>query len=167
MGVSGSGKSTLAQALAALLGCPFQDGDELHSDANIAKMRAGLPLSDQDRWPWLADIAHCIENWRARGQGGVVACSALRRSYRDRLVGDRSGIALIYLRGSIGLLRARLEARKGHFMPVGLLESQFATLQEPTADEHPIVVDADGRPSDILADIARRLALPTEPARKT
>jgi carbohydrate kinase (thermoresistant glucokinase family) len=166
MGVAGSGKTTVGQALAGLLGWRFQDGDALHSAVNIAKMRAGTPLTDQDRLPWLADIARLIEHWQAQDQGGVVACSALRRSYRDMLVADRSNMALIYLRGSIDLFRARLEARQGHFMPVGLLESQFATLQEPSADENPIVVDADGRPNEILADIARRLAHRADAARK-
>ena len=157
MGVSGSGKSTVAARLADALGCQFQEGDDLHPRENVEKMRSGTPLSDADRLPWLRKIAEGIDGRRARGECGVVTCSALRRSYRDIIIGDRRDVVLVYLKGSRDLIHQRLIARHEHFMPVALLDSQFATLEEPTPDEHPIVVDVGGKPVEIADVIVRRL----------
>jgi carbohydrate kinase (thermoresistant glucokinase family) len=157
MGVSGSGKSTVAALLAAALGCHFQEGDDLHPPANVEKMRSGTPLTDADRMPWLRKIAEEIDGWRARGECGVVTCSALKRSYRDIIIGERHDVALVYMRGSRELIHERMVARHEHFMPVALLDSQFATLEEPTPDEHPIIVDIGDRPADIAHEIVRRL----------
>ena len=148
-GVSGSGKSTVAALLAAALGCQFQEGDDLHPPENVEKMRSGTPLTDADRMPWLRKIAAEIDGWRARGECGVLTCSALKRCYRDIIIGDRRDVVLVYLKGSRELIHQRMVARHGHFMPVALLDSQFATLEAPTPDEHPIVVDIGGKPADI------------------
>jgi carbohydrate kinase (thermoresistant glucokinase family) len=157
MGVSGSGKTTVSVLLSAALGCQFQEGDDLHPAANVEKMRGGTPLTDADRWPWLRKIAEEIDGWRARGESGVLTCSALKRSYRSIIVGDRSDVMLVYLKGSHDLIHRRMAARHEHFMPVALLDSQFATLQEPTPDEHPITVDVGGRPAEIVAEIVHQL----------
>jgi gluconokinase len=157
MGVSGSGKSTVAAFLATALGCQFQEGDDLHPRENVEKMRGGAPLTDADRMPWLRKIAAEIDGWRARGECGVLTCSALKRSYRDIIIGDRRDVVLVYLRGSRELIRQRMAARLGHFMPVALLDSQFATLEEPTPDEQPITVDVGSEPADIAHDIVCQL----------
>ncbi len=157
MGVSGSGKTTVAASLAEALHCQFQEGDDLHPPGNVEKMRSGTPLTDADRLPWLRRIAAEIDEWRARGESGVLTCSALKRSYRDVIVGDRGDVTLIYLRGSRELIHERMAARHEHFMPVALLDSQFATLHEPDADENAIVVDVDARPAEIVARIVREL----------
>jgi gluconokinase len=157
MGVSGSGKTTIAALLAAALGCQLQEGDDLHPHANVVKMHGGTPLTDADRMPWLQRIAAEIDAWRARGESGVLTCSALKRSYRDIIIGDRAGVTLVYLKGSYDVIRERMAARRGHFMPVALLDSQFAALQEPAPDEHPITVDIAGRPDEIAAEIMRQL----------
>jgi carbohydrate kinase (thermoresistant glucokinase family) len=157
MGVSGSGKTTVSALLAAALGCQFQEGDDLHPAANVEKMHSGTPLTDPDRLPWLRKIAEEIDGWRARGESGVLTCSALKRSYRDIIIGDRSDLVLVYLKGSHDLIHRRMVARHEHFMPVALLDSQFATLQEPTLDEHPITVDVGGRPIEIVSEIVRQL----------
>jgi carbohydrate kinase (thermoresistant glucokinase family) len=157
MGVSGSGKSTVAALLAAALACQFQEGDDLHPPENVEKMRRGTPLTDADRMPWLRKIAEEIDGWRARGQCGVLTCSALKRSYRDIIIGDRRDVVLVYLRGSRELIHQRMVARHGHFMPVALLDSQFATLEEPTPDEHPISIGIDGNPADIAHEIVLQL----------
>ena len=157
MGVSGSGKSTVAALLAAALGCQFQEGDDLHPRANVEKMRSGTPLTDADRMPWLRKIAEEIDGWRARGECGVLTCSALKRSYRDVIIGDRHDVALVYMKGSRELIHQRMVARHEHFMPVALLDSQFATLEEPTPDEHPIIVDIGDKPADIAHEIVRQL----------
>ncbi len=157
MGVSGSGKSTVAALLAAALGCQFQEGDDLHPPENVAKMRGGTPLTDADRLPWLRKIAEEIDGWRARGECGVLTCSALKRSYRDIIIGDRRDVVLVYLKGSRDLVQQRMAARHEHFMPIALLDSQFATLEEPTPDERSIVVDVGGKPAEIAHEIVRRL----------
>ena len=157
MGVSGSGKTTVAALLAAALGCQLQEGDDLHPRENVDKMHGGTPLTDADRMPWLRKIADEIDGWRARGESGVLTCSALKRSYRDIIIGDRPDAALVYLKGSRDLIGRRIAARHGHFMPVALLDSQFATLEEPTPDEHPITVDVGGRPAEIAAEIVGQL----------
>jgi carbohydrate kinase (thermoresistant glucokinase family) len=157
MGVSGSGKTTVAALLAAALGCQFQEGDDLHPRENVEKMRSGAPLTDADRMPWLRKIAEEIDGWRARGECGVLTCSALKRSYRDLIIGDRHDVVLVYLKGSRDLIHRRMIARHEHFMPVALLDSQFATLEEPTPDEHPIIVDVGGNPTEIAHKIVCQL----------
>jgi len=157
MGVSGSGKTTVSAMLAAALGCQFQEGDDLHPRENVETMRGGTPLTDADRIPWLHKIAEEIDSWRARGESGVLTCSALKRSYREIIIGNRPDVTLVYLKGSYDLIRRRMAARHEHFMPVGLLDSQFASLQEPTPDEHPITVDVGGRSAEIAAEIVRQL----------
>lgn len=159
MGVSGAGKSTVGQVLAARLDCPFRDADSFHPPANIAKMKSGQPLDDDDRWPWLGAIAAWIAEHRAAGTTCVVTCSALKRRYRD-IVTDRqrSDVRLVYLKGGFDLIAARLAARKGHFMPPALLQSQFDALEEPAPDEHAIVVSIDATPEQIAARAADRLA---------
>jgi len=157
MGVSGSGKTTVAAMLAGALHCQFLEGDDLHPPSNVAKMHGGTPLTDADRWPWLRKIASEIDGWRSHGESGVVTCSALKRTYRDILIGDRPDVTLVYLRGSRELIQQRMAARHEHFMPVALLDSQFATLEEPGPDERPVVVDIGGRPAEIVAEIVRQL----------
>ena len=157
MGVSGSGKTTIGILLAERLGWQFQEGDKLHPPENVAKMSAGIPLSDADRLPWLRRIAETIDGWRARGESGVVTCSALKRSYRNIIIGDRPEVRLVYLKGSPDLIRRRMAARHGHFMPAALLDSQFSILEEPSPDENPIVVDIGGQPQEIAREIACRL----------
>ena len=157
MGVSGSGKTTVSALLSAALGCQFQEGDDLHPAETVEKMHGGTPLTDADRMPWLRKIAEEIDGWRARGESGVLTCSALKRSYRDIIIGGRPDVTLVYLKGSHDLIRRRMAARHEHFMPVALLDSQFATLQEPTPDEHPIVVDVGSWPAEIAAEIVHQL----------
>jgi carbohydrate kinase (thermoresistant glucokinase family) len=157
MGVSGSGKTTVSVLLAAALRCQFQEGDDLHPAENVEKMQSGTPLTDADRLPWLRKIAREIDAWRARHESGVLTCSALKRSYRDIIIDGRSDVTLVYLRGSYDLIHRRLTARHGHFMPATLLDSQFATLQEPTPDEHPIIVDVGSRPAEVAAEILHQL----------
>ncbi|GLS46348.1 gluconokinase [Methylobacterium brachythecii] len=159
MGVSGSGKSTLAALLAARLGLPFADGDGFHTPETIARMQAGHPLDDADREPWLARIAAWINARLAQGEGGVVACSALRRVYRDVLVRGRPEVRIVYLEGSRALIADRLARRRGHFMPAALLDSQFADLEPPGLDERPITVGIEDEPERITAAILARLRL--------
>lgn len=162
MGVSGSGKTTIAKILAARLGWPFEEGDALHPESNIAKMKAGTPLTDADRRPWLARVAAWIDRQRESGQGGIITCSALKRSYRDMIIGDRPDVRLVYLHGSRDLIASRVAKRRGHFMPASLLDSQFDTLEEPSPDENPLTVDVGGSPDEIADEILRRLgAVPT------
>jgi gluconokinase len=157
MGVAGSGKTTVAAALARQEGWMLLEGDAFHPAANIAKMKAGTPLTDADRWPWLRAIAARADELLAAGQSAAVACSALKRSYRDILIAGRADVVLMYLRGSKPLIAERMRARKGHFMPPALLDSQFATLEEPGADEHPIVVDIGGPTEATIADALHQL----------
>jgi carbohydrate kinase (thermoresistant glucokinase family) len=165
MGVSGSGKTTVGERLAARLGWPYQEGDALHPPANVAKMRSGTPLDDADRWPWLAAIAARIDAWRAAGSPGIVTCSALKRRYRDVLVGDRPDVRLVYLKGSRDGIGARLSARRDHYMPATLLQSQFEALEEPGPDERPITVAVDGTPDEIVDKVLRALAAtPSSPS---
>jgi carbohydrate kinase (thermoresistant glucokinase family) len=157
MGVSGSGKTTIGRALARRLGWLFQEGDALHPPENIAKMKAGHPLDDQDRGPWLAAIAAGIDEWRGRGACGVVTCSALKRRYRDVVIGDRPDVRLVYLEGSRELIGNRISARRGHFMPAGLLDSQFAALEPPAPGEHAIAVSVDMPVASTVARVATAL----------
>lgn len=154
MGVSGSGKTTIAALLAQELGCEFADADWFHPDANIAKMAAGHALSDEDRWPWLDAIRTWIHERLTAGSCGVIACSALKRAYRDHLRAGFPGVDLVYLKGSRELIAARMAAREGHYMHTGMLDGQFAILEEPDADERGIVVPIDRKPVEIAHDVA-------------
>lgn len=151
MGVSGSGKTTVAAMLAGRLHWPFAEGDDFHSPANIAKMHNGIPLDDEDRLPWLQAIAEQIDRWRAERRNGVVACSALKRRYRDILVGDRLDVRLVYLQGDRALITQRLGARHGHFMSKSLIQSQFDALEEPAPEEQAITIWV-GKPPAVLVD---------------
>jgi gluconokinase len=154
MGVSGSGKSTIGRLLAERLGCPFYDGDDYHPPANIAKMAAGIPLDDSDRAEWLAALASLIANSLARGECGVIACSALKKRYRDVLRLDERQVRFVYLRGSFDAIQTRLQSREGHFMSASLLQSQFDALEEP---DEAIVVDATLEPERVLDTIMEQL----------
>ena len=158
MGVCGSGKTEIGRLLAARLGCDLLDGDDFHPAANVEKMQAGTPLADADRWPWLDRLAAEIGARLADGRGGVVACSALARRYRDRLGITRPGVVLVHLDGDRDLLARRLAARQGHFMPATLLDSQLAALERPTTDERPLIVDIAATPAAIVAAIAAAIA---------
>ena len=140
--MSGCGKSTLGARLASALNWSFQEGDSLHPPANVAKMAAGQPLDDADRWPWLAAVAAWIDDQRTAGEAGVVTCSALKRTYRSLLTEGRPQVRTIFLAGSPELIAGRLAARSDHFMPASLLASQFAALEPPSPDERAITVDA-------------------------
>jgi gluconokinase len=159
MGVSGSGKSTIADGLAERLRWTFEDGDRFHPASNVAKMSAGHPLTDEDRWPWLQAIADEIDRVCKAGEHAVIACSALKRAYRDVLVHGRSDVRIIYLEGAQKLIAYRLALRKGHFMPPGLLVSQFKTLEPPDGSENPITVSIDASVEAIVDDIVRQLNL--------
>lgn len=157
MGVSGSGKTTIAAGIAQQEGWLLLEGDAFHSPENVAKMKAGTPLTDEDRWPWLRAIAARADELRAQNQSAVVACSALKRAYRDILIGNRPDTVLVYLRGSKQVIHDRMAGRKGHFMPPALLDSQLATLEEPGADERPIVADISGPAEATIADVVQKL----------
>ena len=144
MGVSGVGKSTIAHALAERLGWPFQEGDDLHPAANIAKMKAGHPLTDADRAPWLKAIGAWIDVLLDAGKSGVITCSALKRAYRDELDRSRPGVRFVFIQLAEPAVAERVAARKGHFMPPSLLASQFADLEPPGPDEPVIIVDGAG-----------------------
>jgi len=161
MGVAGVGKTTVAQGLAAALGVAFQEGDALHPPANVAKMRAGVALNDEDRWPWLDHIAAQIDAWRAAGVGGVITCSALKRAYRQLVVGGRTDVRLVHLTGAPDLIRRRMAERRDHYMPATLLDSQLAALEAPLPDERAIVVDIDAPPQQIVARVIAALTLTT------
>ena len=159
MGVSGSGKSTIGEQLAERLGWSYEDGDKFHPASNVAKMSAGHPLTDEDRWPWLQAIADEIDRARKAGEHVVISCSALKRSYRDVLVHGRNDVRIVYLSGTQELIANRLARRKGHFMPPGLLTSQFKTLEPPGADENPVTVSIDASVEEIVDDTISQLGL--------
>ncbi|MGB8762799.1 MAG: gluconokinase [Candidatus Sulfotelmatobacter sp.] len=155
MGVSGAGKTTVGKLLASQLGWPFIDGDDYHPPANIEKMSAGIPLTDADRAPWLETLRALIAGWIGAGKNTVLACSALKKGYRQALqVGPE--VKIVYLNGTPQVLHERLRARRGHFMTEPMLASQLAALETP---EHTVVVDADRTPAQIVAEIRASLAL--------
>ena len=159
MGVSGSGKTTVAKQLAARLGWRFAEADEFHSPANVEKMRNGIALTDEDRAPWLAAIARYIDDARATSRPAVVTCSALKRRYRDVIVGDRRDVRLVHLAGDYDVIAARMAKRAHHYMPVSLLASQFEALEAPGAEEDAFVVPIDGEPETIVEAVLDRLGL--------
>ena len=160
MGVSGCGKSTTGKRLSLALGWPFRDADSFHPPANVAKMSRGQPLDDEDRRPWLTAIAGWIDGHRTAGTCGVVSCSALKRRYRDELIGARPDVGLVYLKGSFTLIGDRMSRRKGHFMPPALLRSQFETLEEPGPDERALVVPMRLPPKRVVDRIATAFEIP-------
>ncbi|MBD0838014.1 gluconokinase [Streptomyces sp. TRM68416] len=161
MGVSGTGKTTIGSLLAARLGVPYAEGDDFHPPANIAKMSAGTPLTDADRWPWL-DAIGTWAHGRA-GLGGVVSCSALKRAYRDRLRAAAPDVVFVHLAGDRALIEDRMSHRQGHFMPAALLDSQFATLQPLQPDEAGVTVDVAGSPEEITERSVAALRALSEP----
>jgi gluconokinase len=155
MGVAGTGKSTVAGLLAGHLNWQLQEGDDLHPAANVAKMSAGIPLADEDRWPWLDAIAGWIQQKTERGEPGIVTCSALKHSYRDRLRGPN--VIFVFLNGSRAVIEARLASRLHHFMRPGMLDSQLATLEPPTSDENVLVVNLANTPDEEAAEVLHSL----------
>jgi len=149
MGVSGSGKTTIAEGLKNTLDWPYEEGDRLHPAANVEKMSAGIPLTDEDRWPWLDKCRVWIDANAATG--GILTCSALKRSYRDLLRKDGAEVLFVYLKVPDFMLRDRLEHRKGHYMPASLLMSQLQTLEEPGADEPVLEVNVQHTPAEAVA----------------
>jgi gluconokinase len=159
MGVSGSGKTTVAQGLAARLGWAFQEGDELHPAANVAKMAGGEPLTDDDRWPWLRAVGAWMDARLAAGESGVLTCSALHRSYRDFLTAGRPAVRFCHVAVDAALLRDRLEHRSGHYMPASLLPSQLAALEPLQPGEPGVTVSGSGSPTAVVDEALRRLGL--------
>jgi gluconokinase len=156
MGVAGTGKTTVGELLAGRLGWRYAEADSFHSAANVAKMAAGEPLTDEDRGPWLAAICQWIDGRAADGTPGVVSCSGLRRVYRDQLRDGRPQVRLVFLEGSRDLILRRLAARHGHFMRVEMLDSQFAALEPPLPDENVTQVSIDATPEQIVDEIVLR-----------
>jgi len=160
MGVAGCGKSTVGEALARRLGKTFFDADDFHPAANVAKMSKGVPLTDDDRWPWLDRLGRALHDEAERAGMVVLGCSALRRAYRERLIASAGEpILFVYLQGPHALIAGRMARRSGHYMPLGLLDSQFAILEPPAADENALTIDIDD-PADILAERIHRTLAP-------
>ena len=158
MGVSGSGKTTVARTLAERLARPYVEGDNLHPAANIAKMRAGTPLDDVDRGPWLDRIADQVSDWEDAGISAVLTCSALKRAYRDRLRAGHESIFVVHVSVDAQTLRKRLARRADHYMPPSLLASQLADLEPLGRDELGLTVDGGGTPSDVIEQVIASLA---------
>ena len=157
MGVAGSGKSTIAAELARRLGWRFAEGDSFHPAANVEKMSRGVALNDSDRWPWLDAIAAWVRETRQAGERCVVACSALKRAYRERIAHGRGDVRFVYLQGTYDLVSKRMTSRTGHYMPLALLQSQFETLEEPGSEENPIVMSIEQPPGELAARILEAL----------
>jgi len=158
MGVSGSGKSTVAAGIAGALGLHFIDGDSLHSAESVARMHAGMPLRDEDRWPWLARIGACLADAARWPQGVAIACSALKRAYRDRIRNAAPGVRFVFLDGPAELIGARMAGRTGHYMPSTLLASQLETLERPGVDETDVLRESIERPaSEIVSRVVAAL----------
>lgn len=164
MGVSGCGKTTVAESLGRRAGLVFADADEFHSALSIDRMRSGLPLTDADRGPWLDRLTAWLAGHHADGRSTVLACSALRRAYRDRLRAGAPGLVLVHLDGTAEMIHDRVTHREGHYMPASLLDSQLATLEPLEPDEPGIVLDAAQPPDDLVATIIARLHLPVTPS---
>ena len=164
MGVSGSGKSTIGALIAQSLAVPFLDADGLHPQANIVKMASGVPLTDADRWPWLALVGQALSNAGAAGTGLVIACSALKRVYRDAIVAAAPQVQFVHLAGTLDVLGNRLEGRSEHFMPPALLRSQLATLEELQGDEPGFAVDIDQPALNVVTESVARLGAARLPA---
>lgn len=156
MGVTGSGKTTVGELLAQQLGWAYYDADDFHPAANVRKMASGTPLVDADRWPWLETLATAIDQWLRTEQGAILGCSALKQSYRDLLVGGRPGVQIVHLKGPKALIAQRLKTRQHRYMPAALLDSQFATLEEPS---DALSVDIGPPPAAIAATIRTALKL--------
>ena len=163
-GVAGSGKTTVGTRLASRLGWQFADADSFHPRANVAKMHAGVPLTDEDRAPWLRAIGAWMDDLITAGQSGVVTCSALKRAYRDELLSERPAATMVFLEVSRDVLARRLDTRLGHFFPEELLDSQLDALEPPAPDERVLTVPADGDAAHTVAEIIARLRLPGAPA---
>ncbi len=163
MGVSGCGKSTVAQRLSERLGWPFMEGDSLHPEANVAKMAAGRPLDDEDRWPWLDRVADWVEDRLIAGEDGIITCSALKRSYRDVIAQGHTGVAdgvvFVHLVGQRRTLEERMRGRTGHFMPANMLTSQLETLEPPAEDEEAVEVAIELAPEEIVGRVVTELGL--------
>ncbi|MEH1102755.1 gluconokinase [Micromonospora sp. CPCC 205561] len=160
MGVSGAGKTTVARGIAARTGLTFAEADEFHSPANVASMRAGVPLDDAARQPWLGALAGWMAARAADGVSTVLACSALRLSYRDVLRHGPPSVEFVHLDGPAEVIRERMARRAGHYMPASLLESQLATLERPRPDESVLVLDVSLTPDELVSAAVRRLGLP-------
>jgi gluconokinase len=158
-GVAGSGKTTIGQLVAGRLHCEFADGDAFHTPANVAKMHAGTPLTDDDRWPWLRAIVAWMDARAAAGESAVVACSALKRSYRDVLLSGSAGARMVFLVVPLGADEARIAHRAGHFFPRALLESQFAALELPQPAEHVPLIPASGTPEQTTDEVMAAIGL--------
>ncbi len=159
MGVSGSGKTTLARGIAQAMGWAFAEGDDFHPEANVAKMHSGIPLTDEDRWPWLALIGEWLTRQEQQGRSAAITCSALRRAYRDVLRRDRPEVRFCHVTAAPQLIQDRVEHRAGHYMPPSLLPSQIATLEPLQEDEPGVVVDGAGDEDVVLATALRALGL--------
>jgi gluconokinase len=157
MGVSGSGKTFIGKRLAAELDWSFYEGDDYHSQQNIEKMSQGIALTDADRAPWLEALHELIGELLRQGEAAVLSCSALKRAYREQLVGGHDDVRIVYLRGSYALIRQRLEARQGHYMKAALLASQFQALEEPKPSEDVLAVDVSQQPQTIVETIKCKL----------
>ena len=160
MGVSGSGKTTISTLLSEHLGWIAAEADEFHPESNIAKMSSGTPLTDEDRWPWLASIREWMDTQAENGRSTIVTCSALKHSYRDVLATASGDVHFVHLNGDAAVLGERMKTRSGHFMPASLLPSQMSTLEPLAEDEQGVVVDILKPPGDIAAEILARLNLP-------
>ncbi|HEX7746360.1 MAG TPA: gluconokinase [Micromonosporaceae bacterium] len=164
MGVSGSGKTTVARGISTLTGLRFAEADTFHSEWNVARMRSGLPLDDAARWPWLRELASWMAARSAEGVSTVLACSALKRSYRDVLRKGPPDLSFVYLHGSAEMIRERMSRREGHYMPASLLNSQFAILQPPQPDESSLVLDVSAEPEALVSAAVMGLGLCPEGA---